>query len=117
MSVLERTREFGVMLAIGTNRFTVMSMIILETSALGLLSCLGGFILSIPLIYWFTNVGITMPQAMDLGGIIYDTMKGEMNVLIFALPALIIVGSAALVSLFPGIRAAHITPLDALSDR
>ncbi|MFT5692621.1 MAG: putative ABC transport system permease protein [Oceanicoccus sp.] len=117
MSVLERTREFGVMLAVGTNRFTVMSMIILETSALGLLSCLGGFIVSIPLIYWFTNVGITMPQAMDLGGIIYDTMKGEMNVLVFTLPAAIIVGSAALVSLLPGIRAAHITPLDALSDR
>lgn len=117
MSVLERTREFGVMLAVGTNRFTVMSMIILETSALALLSCLGGFILSIPLLYWFTNFGITMPQAMDLGGIIYDTMKGEMSVLVFALPAFIIIGSATLVSLLPGIRAAHITPLDALSDR
>jgi len=117
MSVLERTREFGVMLAVGTNRFTVMSMIILETAALGILSCLGGFILSVPLIYWFTTVGITMPQAMDFGGIIYDTMKGEMNLTVFALPAVIIVGSAALVSLLPGIRAAQITPLDALSDR
>jgi len=117
MSVLERTREFGVMLAVGTNRFTVMSMIILETAALGILSCLGGFIVSIPLIYWFTTVGITMPQAMDLGGILYDTMKGEMSVVVFALPALIIIGSAALVSLLPGIRAAQITPLDALSDR
>ena len=117
MSVLERTKEFGVMLAVGTNRLLVMAMIVLEITALGLLSCAGGFVLSLPLLYWFTHVGITMPQPIDMGGVIYDTMVGEMSAAIFAIPVVIIVGSAAAVSLIPAIRAAHITPLDALSDR
>lgn len=117
MSVLERTKEFGVMLAVGTNRLLVMAMIVLEITTLGLLSCAGGFVLSLPLVVWFTHVGITMPQPIDMGGVIYDTMVGEMGVAIFALPVVIIVGSAAAVSLIPAIRAAHITPLDALSDR
>jgi ABC-type lipoprotein release transport system permease subunit len=117
MSVLERTKEFGVMLAVGTNRLLVMAMIVLEITALGLLSCAGGFVLSLPLVYWFTRVGITMPQPIDMGGVIYDTMVGEMGIAIFTIPAVIIVGSAAAVSLIPAIRAAHITPLDAMSDR
>ena len=117
MSVLERTKEFGVMLAVGTNRLMVMAMIILEIVTLGLLSCAIGFLLSLPLLYWFTHVGITMPQPIDMGGVIYDTMVGEMGAAIFFIPVVIIVGSAAAVSFIPAIRAAHITPLDALSDR
>ena len=117
MSVLERTKEFGVMLAVGTNRLMVMAMIILEIVTLGLLSCAIGFLLSLPLLYWFTHVGITMPQPIDMGGVIYDTMVGEMGAAIFIIPVVIIVGSAAAVSFIPAIRAALITPLDALSDR
>ncbi|MEH6557976.1 MAG: FtsX-like permease family protein [Oceanicoccus sp.] len=117
MSVLERTKEFGVMLAVGTNRLLVMAMIVLEITTLGLLSCAVGFVLSLPLVYWFTHVGITMPQPIDMGGVIYDTMVGEMGIGIFTIPVVIIVGSAAAVSLIPAIRAAHITPLDAMSDR
>ena len=49
MSVLERTREFGVLRAIGTNPGKIVSMIIMETSMLALFSCLLGFIISVPI--------------------------------------------------------------------
>lgn len=117
MSVMERTREFGVMLAVGTDRLMVMAMIVMEIVTLGLLSCLAGLVLAVPLVIWFTNVGITMPEPMDLGGVVYDKMVGDASILVFLAPAIIIIGSAAIVSLIPALRAALITPLDALSGR
>jgi|TARA_Y100000310_G_scaffold340180_1_gene435070 ABC-type lipoprotein release transport system permease subunit len=114
MSVLERTREFGVLRAIGTKPSKIMAMIIMETSILALFSCLLGLIIATPLNMWFTFEGLALPEPMDVGGILYERMKGELSVKVFALPLLVVVASAAAVSILPSIRAARITLVDAL---
>lgn len=114
MSVLERTREFGVMRAIGTNPWRITLLIILETCTLALFSCAIGFLVTLPLIVWFTFEGIQLAQSLDIGGIAYDTLKGEFTLSVFIIPLLVIVASAAVVSIPPGIRAARITPVEAL---
>ena len=43
MSIMERTKEFGVMLAMGTDRLLVISMIVFEVVILGLSFCFAGF--------------------------------------------------------------------------
>ena len=113
MSVLERTREFGVLRSIGTNPWRIMSLIFLETTILAVLSCGIGFVFSVPLISWFAFVGIQMPP-MDVGGVIAESMVGEYSLFVFVAPLIIVVTSAALVSIPPGIRAARITPVAAL---
>lgn len=113
MSVLERTREFGVLRSIGTSPWRIMLLIFLETTILAILSCAIGFIFSIPLISWFAYVGIQMPP-MDVGGVIAESLMGEISLFIFVTPLIIVVASAALVSIPPGIRAARITPVAAL---
>jgi len=114
MSVLERTREFGVLRAIGSRPIEIIKMVFLETTFLASISIAIGVVLSIPLILWFTEVGILMPEPVDMGGIEFQHMKGEFSLLVFAAPAALILGFAAAVSLPPGLRASRILPRDAL---
>lgn len=114
MSVLERTREFGVLRAIGTRPLEIIKMIFLETTMLACISISIGVILSIPLIAWFTYVGILLPEPVDMGGIEFQYMTGEFSWFVFIVPMLLIFGFSAVVSIPPGLRAAHILPRDAL---
>jgi len=114
MGILERTREFGVLKAIGTRPFAVFRLIMLESFFLAIASCLFGFIFALPANYWLTHVGITFPDPIDMGGILFETMLGEISLFSMGLPAIVVIGSTLLVSLIPGIRAARISPLQAL---
>ena len=114
MSVLERTREFGVLRAIGSRPAEIIKMIFLETNMLAGISVSAGILLSIPIILWFTHVGIELPEPIDMGGIEFQYMTGEFSVFVFAVPTALILGFSAAVSIPPGLRAARILPRDAL---
>ncbi|MCB1645776.1 MAG: ABC transporter permease [Pseudomonadales bacterium] len=114
MSVLERTREFGVLKAIGSRPVMISMLISLETLILALGSILLGMILGTPLIYWFANYGIVLPQPIDVGGIEFSHMTGEFSFSVFMRPALMITAFALLVSIPPGIRAARVPPVAAM---
>jgi ABC-type lipoprotein release transport system permease subunit len=51
---------------------------------------------------------------MDVGGFMFSHMRGEFSVAVFTTPAMIILGSALLVSIPPGLRAARIAPTKAM---
>lgn len=114
MSVLERTREFGVLKAIGSRPGKIAQLISLETSLLAVISCGIGFVVSVPIIIWFTYVGIELENPIDFGGFLFSRMTGELSIFVFGAPLLIIVFFALLVSIFPGIKAAKILPTDAM---
>jgi ABC-type lipoprotein release transport system permease subunit len=114
MSVLERTGEFGVLKAIGTSGRRIFLLIVIETLMLAAISCLGGFILSLPINYYLATVGIALPEPIEFSGVTMSHMQGLWNVSVFIEPALIIIGSAALVSIFPARRAAKIVPVEAM---
>ncbi len=115
MSVLERTREFGVLRSIGCHPLGLVKLIFLETQMLTWLSLAVGGLIALPLVFWFAQYGILLPQPIDVGGVNFQHMKGEFSSLVFFMPMTFIVGAAALISLPPGIRAARILPRDALS--
>ncbi|MFQ3228973.1 ABC transporter permease [Reinekea sp.] len=114
MSVLERTGEFGVLKAIGTSPKRIFSLIVLETLMLAVFSCVAGFIVSLPINYYLAKVGITLPDPVEFSGITMSHMQGLWNISVFTDPALIIIGSAAFISLFPARRAAKIVPVEAM---
>ncbi|WP_250655114.1 ABC transporter permease [Alkalimarinus coralli] len=114
MGILERTREFGVLKAIGTRPAAVFRLIMLESLILAAASCIFGLIFALPANYWLTVVGITLPEPIDMGGILFETMLGEITMFSMGVPALVVIGSTLLVSLVPGIRASRISPLKAL---
>lgn len=114
MSVLERTREFGVLRAIGCRPGNLVVLVLLETLMLAAMSMVVGLLLILPGIIWVTEVGFLIPEPVDMGGIQFQHMKGELSSYVFLMPMAFIFATAAFVSLLPGIRAANILPRDAL---
>ena len=114
MGTLERTREFGVLKAIGTRPASIFSLIIIESFMLALISCLLGLLLSLPLCFWLASSGIPMPEPIDMGGIVFDTLLGEVSWYVILLPSFVVIASTLLVSFIPAIRAANILPIKAL---
>ncbi|MBL4760894.1 MAG: ABC transporter permease [Mariprofundaceae bacterium] len=65
MSMLERVREFGVMMALGCSRRILAAMVIVESMILGALGVLLGLVVGLTLVAWFHLVGIDLSAQMD----------------------------------------------------
>ena len=117
MGVMERTREFGVMMALGTRRTQLTRVIFYEACMLGL----GGLLLGVgagsALVAWYARNGMDFSsyvQAMEtmqgLTSVIYPLARADRTVLI----ALVVFGIAWLASLWPAWRAARLLPVEAI---
>ena len=85
VSVLERMREFSIMLAIGTPYATVRNQIIMEASFLGLIGYLAGAFLGWCLLLYMSTVGIDM-RAFEAGLELYGysaVMYANMHLIYF----------------------------------
>lgn len=114
MSVLERTREFGVLKAIGSRPSTIIGLVTLETTLLATMSVMASFVIALPLMYWLTYVGFALSEPIDVGGIAFSAFRGEMSIPVFGIPFLLLITFALLISIPPGIRAAKISPTQAM---
>lgn len=61
MTVFERTREFGTMLAIGDTKGTIFRLILIENLCLGLLGSLVGMLAGMAVALAISSIGIPMP--------------------------------------------------------
>ena len=82
MMVAERTREMGVMVAIGMQKTKLASILFFETVYIGIIGVLAGFAGSIPLIAYYYNNPISTPIPFDsrmkflvLDGTSFDTAR------------------------------------------
>jgi ABC-type antimicrobial peptide transport system permease subunit len=102
MSVFERTREFGVLQAIGWSKAMILQQVLVEAALLGLL----GGILGV-------GLGILMVEAtgsvMELGWIAGTYEPGLMVLALVVAQGMGLVGAA-----YPTVRAVRITPIEAL---
>ncbi len=110
MSILERTREIGVMKAIGASDSDVRRIFLVEASAIGILGGVAGVALG-----WLVG------RAINFGANIYIVRQGGEPGNLFSLPLWLIAGALAfswLVSLlagsYPANRAAKLNPIQAL---
>jgi putative ABC transport system permease protein len=114
MTVLERTREYGVLRAVGTRPLQVVRLVLTETALMSTLGVLIGICLSLPLNYLLSQHGIHMPQAFTYGGMEFTHYYSEVNAHSLYIPAITVMLSAMIVSLFPAVKAARIAPARAL---
>lgn len=114
MSVLERTREFGVLRSIGCRPFELIKMVLLETVMLSGISIALGAILITPVLIWLSTTGFEMPEPIDMGGVAFQHMKGDFAPYVYLYPMAFMLMTAILISIPPGVRAARILPRDAL---
>lgn len=114
MSVLERTREYGVLKAVGTKPVQVFWLVVCEVVIIALASICVGAILGALVNYLLSIYGITYPEEITYGGMKLKTLYAVVNVRCLVIPAITVLVSAAIVSLFPAIKAARIMPAKAM---
>ena len=114
MSVLERTREYGVQKAVGTRPRYIFWQVILEINVIAAASILVGVMLSLLANHLLSINGIDLPFTFTYGGVEFTKMYSEVTLRSLVIPAATVVLSAAAVSLFPAFRAARIKPARAM---
>jgi putative ABC transport system permease protein len=68
MSVLERTREFGIMMALGLKPLRLGRLVMLETALMASLGLLLGVVIGGAITSWVGHVGITFPGMDEMAG-------------------------------------------------
>ena len=114
MSVLERTREYGVLKAVGTKPGQIFWLVVSEVVIIALGSICVGALLGVLVNYLLSIYGITYPEAISYGGMKFKTLYAEVNIRSLYIPAITVMLSATVVSLFPAIKAARIMPAKAM---
>lgn len=116
MAVLERTREFGVMLALGLKPARLSLLVMFETGLLALLGLVLGVLLGGSLAAWLSHTGFTFPGMEDYAAqfnmdariyprlTFWSVMTGPLVIFIASL----------LASLYPALRLLGLKPLDAM---
>jgi len=119
MSVFERTRELGVLKALGLRPGKLVQMVVFESFLLAALAGALGLVLGGALDALVVYVGVDMStgdgQGMTFQGVTLDpVIRGhvEPGRVLMILGALLLVSTAA--SLFPAWRAARLDPVDAI---
>jgi ABC-type antimicrobial peptide transport system permease subunit len=116
MSVLERVREFGVLMAIGMKRKKVFFMIILETITLSIVGGIVGIVLAIITITYFGFAGINLSafaaglSEWGLGTILYPVLPISFYLSI----TIMIFFTAVFSAVYPAIKAIRLKPATAI---
>jgi putative ABC transport system permease protein len=115
MSIFERTREVGTVMAIGTERRQVLKLFLLEGLAIGIVGAVLGVVLGIAVTLLFNKIGVPMPPppGMTEGYTIHPVITLD-NIVGAVLLA---VGMSTLASLYPAVLASRMDPVEALRQR
>ncbi|MCD6595455.1 ABC transporter permease [bacterium] len=110
MSVLERTREYGLLKALGTRPWQIIKLVIYEIVLLSFTSVIIGSVISTAANYFLLIHGITYPISFNIGGIQMNKMIAEISVRSYLIPTIIVLVAAFLVSIIPALQAAKTEP-------
>jgi len=115
MSVLERTREFGVLRTLGTRPWQVGRLVMLETVMLAVVSTASGMGVGAAAI-WLMRDGVPLRARVEFGGVILDSMRARFSFRALCLTPVLMLGTGVLAGILPAIRAARIVPVVALRE-
>ncbi len=116
MVVLERTRELGMLTAIGMNKRKVFSMIMLESVFLSLSGGVAGMIAGYFLISITAKTGINLSQysegfeALGYSSIVYPQITAGF----FVIVTILIILTGVFSSIYPALKALKMNPVEAI---
>jgi ABC-type antimicrobial peptide transport system permease subunit len=116
MSVLERTREFGIMLALGARPGRIGALVILESIWLTLIGLVVGVAIGTAVVVYFHIHGFSYPGMEELAA--YYNLPAVINMTLSPLsltlgPAVIFFVTCA-AALYPAFRIRLLKPVDAM---
>ncbi|MFQ6020603.1 MAG: ABC transporter permease [Candidatus Aenigmatarchaeota archaeon] len=106
MSVMERTREIGILKALGTTNSEVVKLFLIESGLIGLIGGIIGILFGFLATIAITSLGYTNPMGISMKA----TLTPELT--LFALIFSIFVGVIS--GIFPARKAARLQPVEAL---
>jgi ABC-type lipoprotein release transport system permease subunit len=116
MGVLERTREFGIMLALGTKPSQVVFVVTLESFLLGFIGVALGALIGTGLILYFGINGINLSMLSSalnsfyIGSVIYP----RLDTASIGIYAAVVLAISVIVAIPPARKASRLTPIDAI---
>ncbi|MBT8129480.1 MAG: FtsX-like permease family protein, partial [Gammaproteobacteria bacterium] len=116
MSVLERTREFGVMMALGVKPARLGSLVITETIVMSGLGLAIGAVLGIVMTWYLSVVGFTYPgmEEMAVRFNLPDRMYPSLSFVSIMLGPGIVFLFSLLASIYPAVRLFFLQPIAAM---
>lgn len=116
MSVLERTREFGIVMALGLKPGRLGRLVLLETAMMGLMGTVLGVALGALVTSWFTTKGLAFPGMDEMAAKfnLPARMFPQINVLTLLAGPLIVYLFTMLAAIYPAVRLHWQKPVDAM---
>jgi putative ABC transport system permease protein len=113
MTMFERTREIGTMLAMGTPRAWIVALFMLEATIIGILGALVGVVAGNLLGVLLNSAGLQLPPPPGYTLPMYFRVLHVPSLMIGS--SLLVIVSLALASIFPAIRASRLQIAEALA--
>jgi putative ABC transport system permease protein len=117
MSIFERVREFGVMMALGTKPKQIVKLIVEEAFALGLVGVVIGSLLGAAFTLYYARQGINL-SSFSAGaaalGITSSRVYSELTAANLVYSNLAVLVVVVLVALYPAAYAARLQPVEAI---
>lgn len=117
MAVFERTREFGVLLAIGTAPGRLTKLLLIESTAMTLIGVVTGIIIGSLITWYFQVHGIDLGGSSDL--LSQYGISGRIYPQLSLLTAFVGPGAVLLITfltaLYPGLKVRRLRPVEAMT--
>ncbi len=114
MAVFERTREIGILAAIGMKGRRIMAQFLVEGAMIATLGILGGLVLGGALVWYFTVYGFFIGDMGMTGILMGDQIYAHLTVQDTIYLAVVAYVVTLLASLYPATLAARMEPVEAL---
>jgi ABC-type lipoprotein release transport system permease subunit len=118
MAIIERTREFGMLMAVGMRPIQVVGLIVAEASGLAAASLVLGAAVGVPILWYLQIHGLNLGHnggTVSVAGIVVGPLwYGHQDFVSYAEAALGLAVTALASALYPALRAARFQPADAL---
>jgi ABC-type lipoprotein release transport system permease subunit len=121
-AILERRREFAVLMALGMKGIQVIRLVLVEAAAMGILGAAAGLLLAMPLVYYTATTGINfgaiMGEGTSVSGVLFNpVMYSDMGLWMIPRALFVALISTLIAALYPAWYAVKIDPTSALSLR
>jgi len=120
MSVLERIREFGLLMSLGVRPWQIRLLVLTEALLMGLFSLLIGVSSGLLLTWYMAQVGVDLSDYISpisyAGGTILPRLHAVFDFDNFFIPALLLLLISLLAAFLPANRAAKLHPATALRE-
>ena len=119
MAVFERTREIGVMMALGLQRLKIVQVIVIESALLATVASIIGVLMGWMINYYLSVQGVDLSggtgEPLQMMGLNFDpTMYVAMQTESYWVPVMGLFVIAMGSSLWPAYRASNLNPVDAI---